>query len=361
MLIYISSYPRSGNSWVRILVRHYLDRRSSSIYREESGDPNLVINQDGSFGPAFSEYSAQYPPIVTRKRLVNGCEPLLSDEFRQYLGESEECFFLKTHELPFREYFKGEVVIHLVRHPGAVFWSYYNFIKDNQPEMAPFLVMEDVIKGKVPFGSWSEYNERWLECGETLEDRFLLYSYEQLSEGEADFCEKVSSLTGLPVRREFGSFPKFDHWHRFAPKLFRSGQVDEWASHFSLSQLKLIELFHGPTMGKLSYELDQQLLNLKEANHTDLSKIIDEQNEEIARLREKIIRLQKRTELPTLPDNGKPDPDALLEMVQKQRHRLVELQTERDEVVRTLLIISRTRVYRLLKRLGRWKGIRIPE
>jgi len=223
------------------------------------------------------------------------------------------------------------------------------------------LVMEDVIKGKVPFGSWSEYNERWLECGETLEDRFLLYSYEQLSEGEADFCEKVSSLTGLPVRREFGSFPKFDHWHRFAPKLFRSGQVDEWASHFSLSQLKLIELFHGPTMGKLSYELDQQLLNLKEANHTDLSKIIDEQNEEIARLREKIIRLQKRTELPTLPDNGKPDPDALLEMVQKQRHRLVELQTERDEVVRTLLIISRTRVYRLLKRLGRWKGIRIPE
>ena len=260
VLIYISSYPRSGNTWVRILIRHYFDRRSSSIYPEPTGDPNLVQDEDGSFGPAFSEYQTQYPPITTRRRLVNGCGPILTEELRRHLGASDEHFFLKTHELPYEKYCDGECVIHLVRHPGAVFWSYYNYLLDFEVT-SPNLTKEDVIKGQVPFGSWSEYTERWLECGEVLGDRFLIYSYEQLSCGEAEFCEKVSSLTGLPIRREIGSYPPFEHWRdRFSPKLFRSGKVDEWKSHLSGSQLELVKRLHNSTVEKLGYELDDTLV-----------------------------------------------------------------------------------------------------
>ena len=254
-MIYLSSYPRSGNTWMRHLIRHYFDRRSASLYREEKGAPNLLKNEDGSFGPAFSEYQTQYPPITTRLRLVNRCGPILSKQLRCHLGASDEHFFLKTHELPYERYFNGECIIHLVRHPGAVFWSYYNYIRDNEPEVAPNLTIEDVTKGQVPFGSWNKHNERWLECGKALGDRFLIFSYEQLASGEAKFCEKVSSLTGLPIRRDVGSFPRFEHWHRTAPALFRRGKVEEWKSHLSESQLELIELLHGSIMDKLGYTL----------------------------------------------------------------------------------------------------------
>jgi hypothetical protein len=347
LLIYLSSYPRSGNTWVRVLTRFYFDRRSSSIYPEEKGDPNLERNEDGSFGPAFSEYQAQYPPIVTRKRLVNGCAPILSEEFRQHLGSLDEYFFLKTHELPFNRYFDGEYVIHLTRHPGAVFWSYYNFLRDNEPEIAANLTLEEVIKGNVPFGSWSTYNEQWLECSQVLGDRFLLYSYEQLSLGEANYCEKVSSLTGLPICVDFGTSPDFDYWHRFAPKLFRRGEVNEWQSHFLPSQLKLIKLFHDPTMEKLGYELDQQPREALEVSQAEMLFIIREQNEEIIHLRA-ALGLVKR-DITNLESSLRDQS----EVIQAQKCKL-------DELEATLLAISHTRTYKLLRYLGRWKSLEIP-
>ncbi|MCB0213614.1 MAG: sulfotransferase domain-containing protein, partial [Anaerolineae bacterium] len=213
MLIYLSSYPRSGNTWMRHLLRHYFDQRATSIYPEGEESTNLIQNEDGSFDPYFSEYKSQYFPSITRRRLVNGCIPLLTEEFRSQMGASDEYFFLKTHELPYDRYFEGEYVLHLVRHPAAVLWSYYNFLRDFEATIAPNVTMEDTIKGQTPFGSWSAYNEQWLECGQALGDRFWLYSYEKLVSGEGEFCKILSSMTDLPIYQEIGSFPSFDHWH----------------------------------------------------------------------------------------------------------------------------------------------------
>ncbi len=43
MLIYLASYPRSGNMWVRNLINHYFDRCASSIYREGDEGSNLNL------------------------------------------------------------------------------------------------------------------------------------------------------------------------------------------------------------------------------------------------------------------------------------------------------------------------------
>lgn len=240
---------------MRHLIRHYFDRRSSSLYREEKGAPNLIRKEDGSFGPSFSEYQTQYPPVTTRLRLVNDCGPILSEDFRRQLAASDEHFFLKTHEHPYRRYFDGEYVIHLVRHPGAVFWSYFNYICDNEPGLTPNITLGDVIKGRVPFGSWSEHTQQWLDCAQQYGDRFLILPYEKLASSEADCCEEISTLVGLPIHREFGSFPRFNYWHRTAPTLFRSGELGEWKSHFSEADLELVRRLHYPTMERLGYRL----------------------------------------------------------------------------------------------------------
>lgn len=85
MLIYLSSYPRSGNTWVRHLIRHYFGYRSASIYPEPQGAPNLEIQADGSF-ELFSYYELPHQPGSRLPMLVNNCSSILSPEVRQQLG-----------------------------------------------------------------------------------------------------------------------------------------------------------------------------------------------------------------------------------------------------------------------------------
>ncbi len=254
-LIHVASYPRSGNTWARNLILHYLDRYVSSFYRE-GGSPNLVINEDGTYGPPFCIYQARRQPLALHRTLRTDCGRVFSDEFRHHLAGSLERFFVKTHELPYESYFEGEGVIYLVRHPGAVFWSYYNYIRDHNLPGAADLTLEDVIRGKVGFGSWSEHIQCWLAKVQSLGDHFAVFRYEDLAVREVEFCQVVSILSGLPIKADPNSFPAFEQWRRNAPRLYRSAKNQEWLAHFTPTQIDLIQALHGSTMARLGYTLD---------------------------------------------------------------------------------------------------------
>lgn len=254
-LVYIASYPRSGNTWARNLIQYYFDRYVSSLY-EEAGTVNLEQNPDESYRPMFVDYRAEHPPYLVHPAVVNDCGRFLSENFRNHLTRLNEHFFIKTHELPYDRYFDREAVIYMVRHPAAVVWSYYNFLRDFGGAQAVHLTLEQVIRGEVVFGSWTTSVERWLECGQALGNRFTFIQYEQLLVDQMEFCRIVSRLTGLPIRQVKNEFPGFDFWSRQAPQLYRSGRIDEWREHFSDAHLQLMRQIHGPTMAKLGYSLE---------------------------------------------------------------------------------------------------------
>jgi hypothetical protein len=186
--------------------------------------------------------------------LVNDCGSLLSPELRQQLGQSQERFFLKTHDLPFREYFAGEHVIHVMREPGPLFWSYYNYLRKNEPAYA-HVSLNKVIKGRVPFGSWSDHTQAWIGKRDELGERFMLYSYERLStEEETQFCDQVARFIGVPTARTKRPLPPLEHWHQQAPTLYRKEQQAVWKPHFSPAQLHRIRSLHGKTMQQLGYD-----------------------------------------------------------------------------------------------------------
>ena len=254
MLVYLSSYPRSGNTWVRQLVRHYFGHQAASIYPEPQGAPNLEIRSDGTF-ELFSTYEVPYPPGTLRRMLVNACGPVLSEDLRQQLALSEEIFFLKTHERPFGHYFPGEYVVHIMREPGAVFWSYYNFLRNNEPAQYSRLSLNQVIKGYVPFGSWSDHTRLWLAAAEQLGACFMLYTYEDLStKPETEFCDRVTAFTGVPYRMTKRPLPSLEHWHQEAPTLYRKEKSVAWKQHFSAAQLHRILKLHGQIMRRLGYD-----------------------------------------------------------------------------------------------------------
>lgn len=254
-LVYVASYPRSGNTWARNLVQYYFDRYVSSLY-EEAGTVNLEQNPDASYRPMFVDYRIEHPPYVIHPAVVNGCGPVFSEDFRSHLTRLGERFFIKTHELPYDRYFEREAVIFMVRHPGPVLWSYYNFLLNYGDGPAARLTLEKVIQGDVIFGSWSSYVERWLAFGQSLGSRFVLLKYEQLVTDQMEFCRVVSRLTGLTKRQVKNEFPAFDFWARQNPQFYRSGHTEEWRKHFSKAQLQLLKRLHGSTMAKLGYHLD---------------------------------------------------------------------------------------------------------
>lgn len=254
MLVYLSSYPRSGNTWVRHLIRHYFGYRSASIYPEPQGAPNLDVRPDGSY-ELFSYYELPHKPGSRLPMLVNNCSSILSPQLRGELSAAEECFFLKTHELPFDQYFAGEYVVHLMREPGPVCWSYYNFLRKNEPRQFANLSLNRVIKGRVPFGAWSDHARAWLAAGEQLGPRFWMHPYEDIStQPETAFADRLAAFTGLTYQVPKKPLPALEQWHQQAPTLYRKEKESRWRSNFTAAQLHRVLKYHGEMMERLGYD-----------------------------------------------------------------------------------------------------------
>lgn len=262
MLVYLSSYPRSGNTWVRYLIGHHFGYNSASLYSEPDGAPNLEYHEDGTFD-LLSYFEVLRRPGVIRPMLVNACGPVLSPALRQQLGQSENCFFLKTHELPYEHYFKGEYVLYLTRTPGALFWSYYRYLRRNEPAYAQ-VTLDEVIAGNVPFGCWSTHIQAWFAAREMLGERFMLCSYEELSQNEARIQQLLGACTGLPDTTPPYPLERLEHWHRLAPHLYRKEEQSIWRPHFSPPQLRRIRQLHGDVMRQLGYDTQEYQVSLFE-------------------------------------------------------------------------------------------------
>jgi Sulfotransferase domain len=254
MLIYLSSYPRSGNTWVRNLLRHYFGYRSTSLYLEPNGTPNLDRRPDGTFD-LFSFYELPQAPGSRLPLLVNNCGQILDERLRQKLGAAEEPFFLKTHELPFERYFEGEYVVHLVREPGAVCWSYFNYLRKNEGDQFAQITLDDVIEGKAPFGSWGAHTRAWLAAGEQLGARFWLHKYEDIAgHPETEFVDGLAALTGLTYRMPKKPLAPLEKWHQQEPDFYRKEKESRWKRNYSAAQLYRVLELNGSVIQQLGYD-----------------------------------------------------------------------------------------------------------
>jgi hypothetical protein len=252
-LVYVSSYPRSGNTWLRNLIVHSLGRRVPSLYAEAAD--NLPPEADAADGRAFLTYALSAPAGGHARALRNGVGRLFDEALRRGLARSFEPRFVKTHDLPYAAFVPGEAVVHAVRHPCAVFSSYQHYLRDFAAPGAPAPTLEDVIRGDVAFGSWSTHTARWLDAAAGLGDAFVLVRYEELAARPEEVCARIAALTGLPQLASAASFPPFEEWQRRSPAFYRSGQGERWRSEFTPDHLSLVQDLHGETMARLGYSI----------------------------------------------------------------------------------------------------------
>lgn len=299
MIIYLASYPRSGNTLARNLITHYFGILTSSVYDDQIEYAGLDTyplqpDEDDRFLIVSRSDAKPY------KILKNGLRDYLTDDFRQRLAGADDIYFLKTHELPFDSFYDGEYVITITRHPCAVLYSYYRYLIDIAERA---VTQEDVILGRVQFGSWAYFVRRWRQAASSNSTNIFHIKYEDLVDNHTTLIDIIKRITNLKPIAQNQPFPEFESWHELRPDFYRKGDNNQWKNKFTDSLNRLVLRYHGIVMREFKYSIyDAQRdyeISLEEAEH--LAHDFTAQASELAAVLRENNRLQNR--LATVEEN----------------------------------------------------------
>src|ERR1700730_9946806 len=127
MIVWLASYPRSGNSLLQIILRESFGIQTHEIY------------------PPFSTASGE---------LIGHIDQYLDAQSLRKAAGSDHTYFIKTHNPP-QDHAKA---IYIVRDGRSAIVSYCHFLKDFTAETKS---LEDVVMGDCNFGSLSCHFEAW--------------------------------------------------------------------------------------------------------------------------------------------------------------------------------------------------------
>jgi hypothetical protein len=157
-LVWLASYPRSGNTFLRTILWHCFGLRSASVYPQDLGGNR-----------ALEEYVGH---------IEHG--PQMYDRLQES-GVS----LVKTHEYP-RD---ANPAIYVIRDGHAACVSLWRFYQGSIPLGA-------VIEGRHRFGTWADHVKAW---SPRVRPNTMLLIYEELRHDLPGCLEKISRFLGSPV------------------------------------------------------------------------------------------------------------------------------------------------------------------
>jgi hypothetical protein len=219
--VWIASYPRSGNTFLRIILESVFNLASYSLYYvegESHRDPSAEALQDAPRLPRnwrdFIVNSTSAPPVL-----------------------------IKTHDAPM----DGAPAIFVARDGGAAINSYFHYHQKfafEQPSLT------EVIAGACQFGSWGDHYRSWKP--KTRPNTLLLHYDALVAEPEKVIGVMAEFLGVQPVR---AALPRFEELQKRLPSFFRRGQNSDYLREWSQAQLALFNELHGAAMQELGFPL----------------------------------------------------------------------------------------------------------
>jgi len=230
MIIWLASYPRSGNTYFRVLLKHYYGIRSSSIYN------------DKRFAgiPALAEVVGYEPPPMSLPEMT----------------ASDIAFFVKTHEL----HADHSPAIYLVRDGRDALVSYAHFIwtyEEKQsveiPRQALHRILHDLIAYNDSFGGWGPHVLAWTERVAPT----AIVKFEDLVSSPEPLALVSGALGtsgyGHGAMIPAGRSPSFDDLRTYRPEFFRRGKIGGWKDDISPDLHQLFWEKHGEAMQRMGY------------------------------------------------------------------------------------------------------------
>ncbi len=249
MIIWLASYPRSGNTFFTVVLT-----RAFGIY------------------PTYSVYDESY--YVRRpdhKKVPNNLQALMQDaavDSMDGVAKLDRPFFLKTHDLPSSDNWPA---IYIVRDGRDVLVSYAHYIIDfERSEPAPRArrettsqdseleqIMRDLLIHEASFGGWGRNVKAWInrDPGATL------VKFEDLTCKPVEVVRATLSQIGHPIELKQGedSFPTFDVIRQDASmrnrgQFFRRGKIGAFRDEMPADLEELFWTKYGAIMEELKYD-----------------------------------------------------------------------------------------------------------
>lgn len=220
MIVWLASYPRSGNSLTRLALFSLFGRRSGSVYRPMRG------------------------------RRSDALRSMIDSRPLELLDALEGPAFVKTHELRHAGGDRPAIVI--VRDGRDALVSYAHFLRETRAADAAFedLLAELIREPRASTGTWSESVEVWR--GRSAPTAMI--RFEDLLAEPAVAVARAAAAIDAPLGEGRGELPAFTRLRRMSPANFRQGRVGSWRSEMPAALEEAFWRRHGATMEALGYE-----------------------------------------------------------------------------------------------------------
>lgn len=274
--VLIASYPKSGNTWVRIVLERAIR------------GPSFPINglADSFHGLASRMMFDEFAPANASDLLEDEIENFQPGVYRSFLATIDGVAFVKVHERAKRTklgdwLFPPDIVhaaIYLVRHPFDVAVSAAEHFGLDMDKAIDLLCNDDSLARahtRLPeplpqyYGSWRENVVSWLDDAPY---RKTVVRYEDLHAAPLDAFLRIARGIGMAIDAdamqrvvEASKFDRLQQEERQSgfrerpantQAFFRQGRVRGWEEILDPSARERIVREHGHIMERLGYRAD---------------------------------------------------------------------------------------------------------
>ena len=219
MLIWLASYPRSGNTYLRMVLHKIFGLHTYASRADER---------------VFS----WHPDVI---RMVGHKSIDVDETVIQRARASDHLYIIKTHEPPLTD----DPAIYIVRDGRSSIVSYFYYCNEIENLSVS---LDDIICGNVYAGSWTEHFYSWLP---QHRPNTLLMRYEELIRDQVSLIDRLRNYLGIdPISH--GPIASLSQLHGLFPQFFRSGDDYKNISEIELSFPLFLEK-HGMLMKQLGY------------------------------------------------------------------------------------------------------------
>jgi aryl sulfotransferase len=287
--IWLASYPKSGNTWLRILIANASPGGHEPIDINKINDGGMASNR-GSF-----DYAALIDSGLLTHDEIDGLRPRVYAELAREAAQSLDMprvEFVKVHDaytlnsageplLGGAQGADGAIVI--VRDPRDVAPSLAHHFDYNVHDAVTFMNDDDAALFKKPnrqgaqvrqkLRGWSQHVASWRDQKDIpihlirYEDlrkdptrtlrRALAFAGISATDEDISRAVTLSDFTELQQQEQRSGF--VEAWRCKRGKFFRRGEVGSWRDELTCEQVARIELHHGQMMRRLGYDLSYEV------------------------------------------------------------------------------------------------------
>ncbi len=278
-IYWLASYPKSGNTWMRILLTNYL-----RDHDEPANINNLCSSPIASARVVFDEFIGVGASDLTQDEI----EQLRPQVYKRIALEVKAPYFMKAHDAysynkQHQALFPQEAtagVLYLIRNPldVAASFAHHSHISVQKAihrmnNMAySFCSNEKQLHLQLnqKLLTWSAHVNSWVDAPNL---RVKVIRFEDLQADTKATFSKVIQFLGLDIEPErlckaveYSAFEQLAHQEKAdgfrekaprAQSFFRKGQVGTWREQMTSSMIEEVIAAHCETMTRFGY-LDQQ-------------------------------------------------------------------------------------------------------